>query len=378
MNNKNFPCVSDLPHNQDQRDIIHPHYPHKELTRTPADLSKFYVITVLSNPIRYRRRYELYWRFAEMCKQAGVNLITVEQAFGNRQFMVTEPNNPYHLQLRSMEELWHKENMVNLGVKHACSIATDGVREVAWVDADCRSTRSPRDWFEETWHQLQHYEFVQMWENMIDLDVNFNPVGPSQPSFMANYIKYGTPNPEEFRKMQKGGTNDGYPFGDSTKRSMIFGRPGLAWAANLDAFNKVGGLIDFAILGAGDWYMAHGLVGSLEKARSEYAEGPYMSKMLNWQAKAERWIKRDVGYVPGTVYHDWHGQKANRYYGTRGKILSQCQYNPDTDIKYDAFGMIQLETWDERQMNLRDKLRAYNRARSDDCIYNPNAERVKF
>lgn len=340
--------------------------PHPELHRVPADLDQFWVVTVLSNPIRYKRRYELYWRFAEMCKQAGVKLVTVEQAFGERSFMVTSPSNPYHLQVRTVEELWHKENMINLGVKHAAVLANQQgsrVREVAWVDADCRSVRMPRDWFEETWHQLQHYQFVQMWENLIDLDTQFNPIGenPAQPSFMANYVKYGNPNPDAFRAIES--ENDAYGYS-----GKIFGRPGLAWAANIDAFNQVGGLIDYAILGAGDWYMAHGLVGSLVTARSEHAEGPYMRKMLNWQDLAQKWIKRDVGYVPGTVYHDFHGRKALRFYGTRGKILADCKFNPDTDLKYDHYGLLQLETWDERQMVLRDRIRAYLRSRSEDSI----------
>jgi hypothetical protein len=320
---------------------------------------------VLSNPVRFKRRYELYWKFAEMCAHAGVNLITVEQAFGNRQFMVTSPSNPHHLQLRTVEELWHKENMINLGVKHACAIAPGQVREVAWVDADCRSTRMPRDWFAETWQELQHYEFVQMWEYLIDLDINYNPIGGPQPGFMANYVKYGTPNPEEFRALEKKHAEKCYPYSGT---SRLFGRPGLAWAANLDAFNKVGGLIDFSILGAGDWYMAHGLVGSLENARSEYADGPYMKKLLEWQTKAQRWIKRDVGYVSGTVYHDFHGRKALRQYGSRGKILSEGKYNPETDIKYDAQGLLQLETWSPRQIKMRDQIRGYFRARNEDSI----------
>lgn len=340
----------------------HHHHPHKEHHRVPADLSQFWVITVLSNPVRYKRRYELYWRFVEMCEHAGVNLVTVEQAFGHRPFMVTESGNPNHLQVRTFEELWHKENMINMGIKHACTLAPGRVREVAWVDADCRSVRAPKDWFEETWHQLQHYEFVQMWETLIDLDINFNPVGGAQPSFMANYIKYGTPNPDEFRKIES--SNDcNYPH-----TSKIFGRPGLAWAANLDALNKVGLLIDFSILGAGDWYMAHGLVGTLETARSEYAVGPYMQKLLDWQEKAQRWIKRDVGYVPGTVIHDHHGKKAFRYYGTRGKILSENQYNPMTDVKYDSYGMLQLESHEDRQLKMRDQIRGYFRARNEDDV----------
>jgi hypothetical protein len=114
--------------------------------------------------------------------------------------------------------------------------------------------------------------------------------------------------------------------------------------------------------------MAHGLVGTLQLARSEYAEGPYMRKMLEWQERAQRWIKKDVGYVSGIVYHDFHGRKALRQYGTRGKILSENKYNPDTDIKYDAHGMLQLETWEPRQIKMRDQIRAYMRARQEDSI----------
>jgi hypothetical protein len=296
-----------------------------------------------------------------MCHDAGVNLITVEQAFGDRPWMVTCPSNPHHLQVRTVEELWHKENMINLGIKHACRIAPGRVREVAWVDADCRPTRTPRDWFEETWHQLQHYEFVQMWEWLIDLDYNFNPIGVPQPAFISTYIKYGTPTPEVFKELQK--PNLKYPH-----KQKLFGRPGLAWAANLTALNHVGGLIDYSILGAGDWHMAHGLINSMNVASAEFKNSAYARKMLQWQRKANRWIKKDVGYVSGAVYHDFHGKKINRGYGTRGQILVGNKYDPNTDIKYDCHGMIQLETWSRRQMKLRDEIRAYFRSRNEDEI----------
>lgn len=322
------------------------------------DLKDFFVVTVVSNPIRYKRRFELYYRFARMCECAGVNLITVEQAFGDRDFLLTDKNNPRHVQVRSVEELWHKENMINIGIKHGRR-EIPGVKYVAWVDADCAPVREPRNWFEETWHELQHYQFVQMWETMIDLDSYYSSMGEPMPSFMANYIKYGSPNPGEFKSIEAT-----YPYGHK-----IFGRPGLAWAANLDALDQVGGLIDWAILGAGDWYMAHGLIGSMKVPTGELnASSDYTKKFLTWQDRAEKWIKRDVGYVRGLVYHYWHGNKSNRGYGTRGKILTDNQYNPNTDIKYDSQGMLQLETYDERQMKLRDQIRLYFRARNEDAL----------
>src|SRR6476659_5308103 len=98
------------------------HHTHPHPHRPAADLSHFYVILVISNPVRYTRRYELYWRVYEMCKCAGVHIITVESQLGQRPFMVTEAGNPNHVQVRTIEELWHKENMINLGANRAKSI----------------------------------------------------------------------------------------------------------------------------------------------------------------------------------------------------------------------------------------------------------------
>lgn len=325
--------------------------------RPAADLSKFFVVTVISNPVRFMRRYELYWRFKEMCQCAGVNLITVEQAFGERPFMVTNTDNPHHVQVRSFEELWIKENMINLGVERA---RQHGATKIAWIDADCAPMQPPRRWFEETWHALQHYEFVQMWSALQDVNEHQEAIGPTLPSFMFNYQNYGTP---WLRKPTPGDRYHSYGH-------RAFGAPGLAWAANIDAFDKVGRLPDYCILGAGDWYMANGLIGTMMEALADHTETSIglSRRLLQWETLCERWIKRDVGYVPGTVWHDFHGHKRNRKYGTRNQILLRGNYNPDTDIKYDAYGLLQLETWEPRQIRLRDDIRAYFRQRNEDSL----------
>ena len=328
-------------------------HPHK----VPADLSQFWVVTVVSNPVRYKRRYELYWRFAEMCHQAGVNLVTVEQAFGDRPFMVTTSDNKNHLQVRSSEELWHKENMIRMGMKHAHAIAPGRVREFAWIDADCFPARSnPAEWFHETWHALQHYKFVQMWEHLLDLTPDQSPVGGFGVSFMSNFVKYGTPYPKNVGTA----TNGVY--------APSWGSPGLAWAASVSALSEIGGIPEHAILGAGDWYLAHMLTTGLPlKDMEKYSPG-YRDAFLRQQQRCERWIKGDVGFVPGLVLHDWHGKKVNRFYNSREKILIENQYDPHTDIKYDAQGHLQLETWEPRQIKMRDQIRQYFRARNEDGI----------
>lgn len=351
---------------------FNPH-PHK----APADLSHFWVITPISNAVRFKRRYELYWQFKEMCDSAGIRLITVEQAFGNRQFMCTEPNNPQHVQVRTVEELWHKENMINLGFARMLKLDPQA-REVAFVDADCAPMRTPRDWFEETWHQLQHYEVVQMWEKLIDLDIAFNGIA-ERSSFMHNYFKYGTPHPMERIELGKG---EAYFYQEAKMKTVKqFGAPGLAWAWNVDTLQKVssgrgGPLLDCCILGAGDSYMAHGLIGSIKETYAHEAiTKNYADMLLTWQERCERYVKRDVGVVGGTVYHYFHGEKARRQYGTRGAILARNKFDPQNDLKFDAYGLLQLETWDTRQIKLRDEIRAYFRQRNEDSTDLTSPER---
>ncbi len=335
--------------------------------RPAADLSRFYVVAPISNPVRFQRRYELYWRFKEMCDAAGVKLITVEQAFGARPYMVTEPGNPLHVQVRTVEELWHKENMINLGIQRA---AEHGANEVAWVDADVRPAGTPREWFEETWHALQHYEFVQMFGTLMDLDIKGSALNAPSAGFMSNYVKLGSPDAEQLHKMSIRGDPGIYLVQDSkTTRELYLGHPGGAWAASVDAISKVGGLVDYAILGSGDHYMAYALLGTLQASTLGVTySGAYAKRLMAWQARAEHWIKRDVGYVDGLVLHDYHGDKINRGYGSRWRILTDNGFDPDHDIKYDAQGLLQLETVSPRQIKMRDGIRAYMRRRNEDQV----------
>lgn len=332
--------------------------------KAPADLSRFYVITPISNPRRFARRYELYWVFKKMCESAGVNLITIEQAFGERQFMVTHHKDPMNVQVRTVEELWHKENMINIAAHHAAKM---GAREIAWVDADVRSLGDDRNWFEETWHSLQHYEFVQMGEAVVDLDLKGNLATGPQKMFMANYLKLGSPDSVQLKQISIAEASDYYAGKVTQGKELFIGHPGGAWAANMDAFNKVGGLIDYSILGSGDHYMAYALLGTLEASRLGVAvTSQYERKLLAWQTSAEHWIKRDVGYVPGTISHDFHGPKSKRGYSTRWRILTDNNFDPDYDLKKDAQGLLQLETIEPRQIKMRDQIRAYFSSRDED------------
>ena len=57
------------------------------------DLSQLGVITVLFNPVRYRTRYERYFKFKDHMLRSGANLFTVECIFqSKKQFGLPRQN----------------------------------------------------------------------------------------------------------------------------------------------------------------------------------------------------------------------------------------------------------------------------------------------
>lgn len=311
------------------------------------DLSKFHVITVISNPCRYDTRWNLYKIFDEDITRKGATLWTLEVATGARFPQVTQKDNPQHFQFWNSAlpgEVWHKENMLNLAMSQLTLRCPDW-RYVAWVDADIKFEPGT---IEETAHCLQHWDVVQMWSHAIDLGPSDELVNQPQMSYLYCHWKGIEPK-----------SKNGYTIG---------GHPGYAWAARREALNKLGGFIDWAVLGSADRHMAAALIGKVETSVHGDIHPNYRAKLDVWQQRAEREIKRNVGYVPGTIRHLWHGKKADRGYSTRWKILVDNQFDPDTDLKRDVSGLWQLTTDCPRQIKLRDDIRKYFRARNEDSI----------
>jgi hypothetical protein len=91
----------------------------------------------------------------------------------------------------------------------------------------------------------------------------------------------------------------------------------------------------------------------------------YLEMCVEWQNSALQYVKHNVGYVPGTLIHFWHGKKKTRNYWGRWDVLVENKFDPDCDLKRDTQGIFQLT---DRNYELRDGIRAYFRARSEDSI----------
>lgn len=333
--------------NNDSEFVSHHSHHRHDIHAFP---DKLYVVACLENPLRWRSRYINYWHFQRHVENAGGILITVESAFGNRHFQITDPSNPLHVQVRCKDELFRKENLQNIGA----SRLPLGTKYVAFIDADVLFTRP--DWCQETLHLLQHYDVIQMFSSFSDIASDHRIMRMS-PSFMYNFVN------EQDGSFSKG---DYYYGGTCTRPSKWSGAPGLAWAYRVSALDDLGGLLDRCILGGGDSHMAFGVVGKddLAKLHLEYMHGSnqYRAYIAAWQANAAR-LKKNVGYMDGSVLHKWHGPKANRQYGTRWQILEKHQYDPFIDVQPDHQGVLRLKG---NKIGLRDDMRRHFRERDED------------
>lgn len=330
------------------RGLASPHVDHVSQLKPGlhAFPDRLYVVTAISNPVRYNRRYELYRAFEKHMADSGAILFTAECAFGGREFEVTQAGNPQHIQVRTNHELWHKENLLNLAI----SRLPVGWNYVAWVDADVTFARP--NWAQETLHALQHYDVIQPWSNSIDLSPYGEVVpdaagGELLPSMMHQYVN-----------------GQGWDRDKKKYSSKHAGHCGYAWAARRSAIDTLGQLMDFSILGANDHHMARALMGDVRNSVSHKMSKPFIDMLIQWEEHALE-LKKNIGYIPGTIQHHWHGPKKNRRYVDRWQILVEHQFDPYTDIKRDHQGLYQLSG---NKIGLRDDIRKYFRQRNEDSI----------
>ncbi len=300
------------------------------------------VILVLSNTRRFESRYRLFKKAYKHLRHApNVRVSIVEMAFGERGHVAGEAHLGTHLFLRNPDELWHKENMFNLGVARL----PEDWKYVCCFDADIQFA-DHENWARETIEALQHYQIVQPWSQAVDL-------GPDHQALYTH---------NSFCSVYASGKD---PAG---KKYSTYAHPGYCWAYRREAITNLGGLISTAILGAADRHQAYALISRGAESVPEGATDAYLQKVLHWQERADRYIKRDIGFVPGTILHYWHGKKRDRRYHDRWKILVENQFNPDTDLTLDWQGLWRLRVENKRQISLRDGIREYMAARNEDSI----------
>jgi len=280
------------------------------LNNDPID-DVLHVVAVISNPALFATRYILAKQFLHrMYQDLHVVVYVVELAYGKQPFYITDPKNPRHLQLRTELPLWHKENMVNVGIRR---LLPANWKAAAWIDMDVEFENPT--WALDTLKILNGYkDLVQVFSHCVDMD--------KDQSVMQIFNGFGY----QYDKKQ--------PY---SKNSVNFWHPGYGWAITRKAYERIGGLYEYAILGAGDNIMS---LASLKRGQnginSESTDG-YKKSVFYYESKIKM---LRIGYIPGIIRHHYHGKKKDRKYGERWRILVDHLYDPLAHMTHDSNGIL--------------------------------------
>jgi hypothetical protein len=322
------------------------------------------------NPWRHKSRVKHTERAIKHFIEAGAVVTLVEVGFNRRDLVFAdsgldgtlakcELNNGEfrhrHIGLHTKDELWLKENAINVGVQ---SLPYNW-QQVCWLDSDVLFLRP--NWVGECIHKLQHYSFIQMFSHARDLGPNYemlnedyphaNGIGfisawekgflrtTLSPEILADLKSIGTDLVElkkDFLKLESNLETDYYNYGE--KRIW----PGLAWACTRKAWDDIGGLLDVAIWGGGDWHMSHALIEKTENMMRNDLHRNYKKIVNQWYQRCRTHIRRNVGVMEGSIVHNWHGRKTDRGYNTKHAMLGKFGFDPLRHLKRDSQNLYQL------------------------------------
>ncbi|MGE5305896.1 MAG: hypothetical protein ACM3TN_21490 [Alphaproteobacteria bacterium] len=297
-----------------------------------------WAITSYYNFVRSKRRLSNYRIFRANLR---VPLVTVELSFDD-QFELTDDDADVLIQISGGALLWQKERLLNIAIKSIPPY----VKNIAWLDCDV-IFENP-DWAGEAELQLSKVNIVQLFSDLVDLgpeDYHSNVTYCDRPPTGRGIISVGL-------TQQNAATWE-------KARSVT---AGLAWAARRGILKKHG-FYDAMIVGGGDTSLFHAMYGQFEQEMQFHRIfGSRQEHYLKWARQYHRTVGEEVGYVPGRIYHLWHGKIMNRNYLDRHRLLADFDFDPDIDLRIGANGAWE---WARPRRDLEDFLRKYFISRAE-------------
>lgn len=317
------------------------------------------VVSCLFNPNGSQRRLNNFKKFVEEIHASGVHCLIVELAFGTRPFMMSSYK--HVIQLRTNDVMWHKERLLNIGIKQLLS---EGYEKIAWLDGDI-VFKNP-DW---PWVVAAQLESAQLCQVFSTVSIQRGSGLPPQRGGSA--VKYFMDHNKLFSQPPV------FSWGVAWDGSLG-GQSGFGWAARAEVFQQVL-LFENAIVGGADKMM---LAASLaEKSNlSELAKltvshiacpkcahrnrsDLYTSNFINWVRQWSVAVGNKVNYAPLQIRDMYHGSRANRKYMSRRNILFKHQYNPAADLSTSPSGCL---AWGSKKTELHQDVESYFSSRQED------------
>ncbi len=277
-----------------------------------------WAVTSYYNPAGFKRRLANYKVFRA---NLAVPLLTVELSF-NGHFELTKNDADILIQISGGAVLWQKERLLNFAFK---SVPPE-VEKIAWIDCDIVFDRA--DWMVEAARQLDRYNIVQPFSELVELEPeghhsNFRERGTTGRSLVS--LINGDARVQLEAKTPREGL-------ETSTRQTRATPVGIAWAARR-AILENHGLYDAMIIGGADRAMLYAIYGQFEREIERHClSKSHREHYLKWARPFHRTIAQKISYVPGRIYHLWHGNLVNRKYSTRHRLLADFGFEPDADL----------------------------------------------
>lgn len=269
------------------------------------DASQLHIISVVYSPFGHAKRTQLAQEFIHRLEKTTEShpcmLYIIEIIFPPQQFCLQVQNKSNHLKISMPESciLWNKENLINVGVRY---FLPKNWKYMAWIDADIEF-KNP-NWVEDTLHTFytQKADILQLF------------------SFCRFLGPHNIPSVYWISSLYQ------YVHKQMGYQTKYFWQSGFAWACTHSAYDRMHGLFDYAIVGAGDHIMKNCFLNMSLSSFHDYRNIPgLMKKIIEFRTRVSNF---KCWFVHGVIVHFYHGPKQNRMYDTRISILEKHNYDP--------------------------------------------------
>lgn len=305
--------------------------------------SDFWAVTTFFNPARFKSLLQNYYFFVENLKRQGVNLLTVECAFGEDGYEI--PEGPNVLRVRAKSVMWQKERLIN----HAVANLPLECKYFAWLDCDILFTND--DWAKIAAEKLQKAHVVQLFKKVIYLPQGHLSFNGKDKIMTVQGVVWQKLIHRNWLARRK-------------TKELPFSAPGFAWAARRDFFHcpELGGIYDKNIIGSGDTFLVDCYFDSWDiHGFAKKFTDPMKEHMMDWAAKLKA-KKPVLDYVPVDIWHLWHGSLKNRKYMDRHDVVLKYNYDPNQDIALAG----DVYEWASDKPGMHEDIRQYFYDRKED------------
>lgn len=292
-------------------------------------------IVTYFNPAGYRNKSENFRLFRDSLQRQGLPLLVVEAVMGDKGFELQDSDAERLIKVRCSAVLWQKERLYNLALQHLPADCD----KVVWLDADVLFGND--GWVSDLKTALEHSMVVQPFDLGIQLPKGVSTVLP--------------PDQRVSEKNIFPGSIAWWLANNRPRDGSVSGHPGYACAARRSLLDRFG-FYDRGIVGSGDSIMMGAFFGIDPHVHGyiHVDHAPLLDHASIWSARVADTVRGSVGFIPGTVYHLWHGSRLNRYYVERGALL--IDFDPENDIVIDQHG---CWAWATDKQPLHARVRSY-------------------